>query len=471
MKNKKTIAIAMAAVTVAPMAVPTFADTTSTRKTTQVSKVDVRESEGRILGAIKHEDDVKEYFRANESKNPKTVAISYHGGVAWHAIVVDLDLTDDKNKLDQANAEILKNQMINDIKNKLGTGNYKIEIKRNPAKVLVNTNNQPYLQGASTIVYLTDTTDLNANILQYTFENVDEEVIEDEIVDIERKTLNMSSTGENKTITHKQLAEVIYELKQAGDKIYTTTETNPAQNEIYIYVYKSDKKTPLAVLKIEDTHKIDDKLLAKLEIPVKNDFSNHWAEDTIIDAMLNDIIDTKSKVRPNESITRAEFAKILVESTCGVSAFNSDVHKENFTDVNKEDWYYKYVAILACKGNEFINGYLDGTFRPNQPITRQEAAKVLAKLHDVLNDGKGNIETGRFDMSGNFIHNDIKTKYDDDSIIAAWADESVKYLTDNNIVNGYKEENKELFKPSDEIKRAEALTMVFRAFPQKKYEI
>ena len=75
--------------------------------------------------------------------------------------------------------------------------------------------------------------------------------------------------------------------------------------------------------------------------------------------------------RPNASITRAEFAKIAV------SFFKyKDIAAENiFADVAPGSWYESFIAAAAEIG--LIEGYEDGTFRPNSSITRAEACTII----------------------------------------------------------------------------------------------
>ena len=75
--------------------------------------------------------------------------------------------------------------------------------------------------------------------------------------------------------------------------------------------------------------------------------------------------------RPNAGITRAEFAKIAV-SFFDVNVDNTLGSK--FSDVGGA-WYTKYIN-LAAELN-IVNGYADGTFRPNNLITRAEAMKIV----------------------------------------------------------------------------------------------
>lgn len=75
--------------------------------------------------------------------------------------------------------------------------------------------------------------------------------------------------------------------------------------------------------------------------------------------------------RPNASITRAEFTKIAVsffKHAGGASA-------NPFNDVSDSAWYAEFVKAAAELG--LIDGYEDGTFRPNAPITRAEACTIV----------------------------------------------------------------------------------------------
>lgn len=57
---------------------------------------------------------------------------------------------------------------------------------------------------------------------------------------------------------------------------------------------------------------------------------------------------------------------------------NIEVNAMKFSDVNINDWFYKYVNELSNEG--IINGYEDGTFHPNDNITKAETAAMIYKL-------------------------------------------------------------------------------------------
>ncbi len=82
---------------------------------------------------------------------------------------------------------------------------------------------------------------------------------------------------------------------------------------------------------------------------------------------------------PSASISRAEFTKIIIKGL-----YLMDTNAENpFLDVSDTAWYMPYVASSKKAG--LINGYVDGTFKPNNIITKQEMVKICAaSLHEKM---------------------------------------------------------------------------------------
>lgn len=80
-----------------------------------------------------------------------------------------------------------------------------------------------------------------------------------------------------------------------------------------------------------------------------------------------------NQFEPERSITRAEFTTIAMRFTDGV------LDGENiFPDVNPDDWFYDYVVGSIQYG--WINGYPDGTFGPNDPISRAEVTTITNRM-------------------------------------------------------------------------------------------
>lgn len=110
--------------------------------------------------------------------------------------------------------------------------------------------------------------------------------------------------------------------------------------------------------------------------------------------------------KPNLSITRAEFIKIAIAAKAIVqetgvakskpkspstTSNEVEIHAETnnltssasncFTDVKKADWHSKYICY--AKNKKLIEGYKDGSFKPNQPINIAEASKILVKIFNL----------------------------------------------------------------------------------------
>lgn len=84
--------------------------------------------------------------------------------------------------------------------------------------------------------------------------------------------------------------------------------------------------------------------------------------------------DGTSSFKPDATITRAEFAKIVVMTKEGATAaFNQTT--TNFPDMAGSEWAIPYVAHAAGLG--IINGYEDGTFRPEATVTYAEVVKMI----------------------------------------------------------------------------------------------
>ena len=84
---------------------------------------------------------------------------------------------------------------------------------------------------------------------------------------------------------------------------------------------------------------------------------------------------------PEKSLTRAEMAKVLVQ------AFHfTGASTKTFSDTNGH-WAIDYISTLAEK--QIVNGYGNGSFKPNEPITRAEFSMMLARaLDDRFINGK-----------------------------------------------------------------------------------
>ena len=140
-------------------------------------------------------------------------------------------------------------------------------------------------------------------------------------------------------------------------------------------------------------------------------------------------------VRPEGSITRAEVATIFFRLLTDESRDKFWSQTNDYTDVPADAWYNSAVSTLSNAG--ILDGYEDGTFRPDGNITRAEFATITARFLEASYDG-GN----RFpDIDGH------------------WAAEYINEAANAGIVDGYEDGT---FRPQQNITRAEAVTMVNR---------
>ena len=87
--------------------------------------------------------------------------------------------------------------------------------------------------------------------------------------------------------------------------------------------------------------------------------------------ILEDVFD--KEFHPGQAITRAELAAIAANFA------NLDYEAgEGFSDVTRDHWAYNY--ILSATANGWLKGYEDGTFRPDEPITRIETMTLINRV-------------------------------------------------------------------------------------------
>lgn len=101
--------------------------------------------------------------------------------------------------------------------------------------------------------------------------------------------------------------------------------------------------------------------------------------DEIYATAINKLVDEKiingyedNTFRPENKITRAEFSKMIV-----TAANLSESAESNFIDVSEDHWAKEYINNIYASG--LVEGYDDGTFRPDNNITYAEISAVLIR--------------------------------------------------------------------------------------------
>jgi hypothetical protein len=175
------------------------------------------------------------------------------------------------------------------------------------------------------------------------------------------------------------------------------------------------------------------------------DVENHWAQKDINDMASRLIISGVGVelFEPERSITRAEFAAVMVRAL----GLGPEEYKNNYADVKAGEWYSKYISTAAHYG--LVSGYDDGTFKPEEKITRQEAMAILTRAMGVTRLGEELEVEAR----------DILAAFSDDGDVSGWAEDSVAKCVKTGIVTG---KDNGRIAPLDNITRAEAASMARR---------
>ncbi|WP_294149051.1 S-layer homology domain-containing protein [uncultured Clostridium sp.] len=87
-------------------------------------------------------------------------------------------------------------------------------------------------------------------------------------------------------------------------------------------------------------------------------------------------------------VTRAQFAKMLVNASTYRSSISAENNVSIFADVDRNNEYASYIRTAVEQG--WMTGYLGGKFKPDENITMQEAVKAVLTLLGYTNEDFGN---------------------------------------------------------------------------------
>ena len=128
---------------------------------------------------------------------------------------------------------------------------------------------------------------------------------------------------------------------------------------------------------------------------------------------------TETTFEPQGTLTRAEFATMLYR-IAGTPAAEAE---STYSDVKTGDWYYNAVVWATEAG--VVNGMGDGTFAPNDNITRQEMATMLYRL-----------------AKAEKVEEDKLASFPDAASVADWAKDAMNWAVSTEIVNGSTHDDK-----------------------------
>lgn len=165
----------------------------------------------------------------------------------------------------------------------------------------------------------------------------------------------------------------------------------------------------------------------------------HWAFENISEMVDKGIVNgyEDGSFRPDNTVTRAEWAKIMVIAS-GFPITDNSVH---YIDMQNH-WANKYVNTAK----EYLSAYADGTFKPNQTAVREDVAVSIVKLkgYDIR------------DVDYSYL-NQFKDVHTISNSLKMYVAVAVK----NHLISGFEDGT---FRGQDTLTRAEAATLLWRAF-------
>ena len=160
-------------------------------------------------------------------------------------------------------------------------------------------------------------------------------------------------------------------------------------------------------------------------VPFENKFTDvteeDWFHDVVLELAASGIVNgmTETTFEPQGTLTRAEFATMLYR----VSYAPVVTGESTDSDVKTGDWYYNAVVWATEAG--VVNGMGDGTFAPNDNITRQEMATMLYRL-----------------AKAEKVEEDKLASFPDAASVADWAKDAMNWAVSTEIVNGSTHDDK-----------------------------
>lgn len=155
-------------------------------------------------------------------------------------------------------------------------------------------------------------------------------------------------------------------------------------------------------------------------LPFTDVAKGYWAYDDILAATSKGLLRCNAALafRPGDALTRAEMVKALYQMAGSPAVIQS---MPGFTDVQSGGDYVS--ALTWAVGNKLVSGYADNTFRPDDPVSRQQLAVFLYRWEQHRGGG--------FQGAWMFLLN-----YPDRESIADYAYEGVAWCSMNGILTG-----------------------------------
>lgn len=154
---------------------------------------------------------------------------------------------------------------------------------------------------------------------------------------------------------------------------------------------------------------------------------------------------------PNSTLTRAMLVTVLMrhQNMLDLGKTETGSYEGRFTDVKDGKWYSEAVEWAAEKG--VVEGYPDGSFRPNAPVTREETLTILERYYSAnVPEGEGS----------EYILKLEYTPFADEKSVSDWAADALKLAMLTGAVDYSDDDDAFAFEPKRSVTRAEAAKII-----------
>lgn len=308
------------------------------------------------------------------------------------------------------------------------TPNGTVKVKENTDQTFVITADKGYVIAEVLVDGKAESGAVGKETYEYTFSNVTQSHTIYVSFKEKEESSSGSSSGSSRSLSHTYYVRYHNDDDTVTDGRFIPGETVTVRGD----TFTAPRGKVLAGWSIEKNGKVDYKVGDTFRMPGSSyDLYAVWKDMEIMvhDAYINGYPD--GSVGPDRTITRAEAATMF---------YNLSSEKNGtpraFADVPVDQWYTNSVTTLAGMG--IINGYPDGTFKPDAPITRAEFVMMA------MNFAK--VDKGIFCSFGDVSQN-------------MWYYGAVAGATENGWISGYPDGT---FGPERYITRAEVTSVINR---------
>ncbi|MDW7667310.1 MAG: InlB B-repeat-containing protein [Bacillota bacterium] len=255
------------------------------------------------------------------------------------------------------------------------------------------------------------------------------------------KAKTTSNTGEEKEVEIKEFKKYVKRILLIPEDI------DPKNITTAVLIEKNGNVTHIPT----EVYELEGKWYAKINSLTNSQYTlinnekevkgveNHWAKEAVEDLASRKVIEDTEYFLPDASITRGKFAEYITKAL-GIHREEVEI-LEKFIDVKDNDEIS--TAVYTASKYGIINGYPDGSFKPEDKITREEAMVMYARAMEIL-------ELNRIEE--NKIEN-----YKDKEAISDWAFNEVKSTIEAGVFIGKTSEDIE---PKSSLTYGEAATAV-----------